>query len=96
MQKTFDVLYYKKLPGRDREFSHKYSEPWEKTDIFCPRCGKQEVWFCNNVGDHYLGEQHICTACKGTFYLPSGVGDATGVQDEQRLAHLTANAVLMG
>lgn len=92
MQKTFDVLYYKQLPGRDREFSHKYIEPWEKTGYFCPRCGTQEVWFRNDGGDYYVGEQHICTNCKCSFYLPDGVSDAYGEQDEQRLAHLTANA----
>lgn len=91
MQKIFDVLYYKQLPGRDREFSHKYSEPWGKTEHFCPRCGKQEVWFRNDGGDYYVGEQHICTNCKCSFYLPGGVRDASGEQDEQRLAHLTAN-----
>ena len=92
MKKDIEVLYYQQQAGEERKFSHKYTEPWEKTELFCPRCGKHEVWFCNNGGDYYVGEKHICTACKGVFYLPDGVGDAHGEQDEQRVAHLTANA----
>lgn len=91
MKKTFDVLYYKNPRGEGKQFSNQYTEQWEKTDFYCPRCGKQEVWFINDGGDYYVGEQHICTACKATFHLPSGVGDATGEQDEQRLKHLTSN-----
>lgn len=93
MKKTFDVLYYRNPKDEGRQYSHKYSEPWEKTEFHCPRCGNQEVWFCNNGGNYYLGEQHICTNCKASFYLPNGVTDAAGEQDEQRLENLTANAL---
>lgn len=91
MKKSFDVMYYSNRLNEGRRFSHQYTEPWEKKDYYCPRCGKQEVWFRNDGGDYYVGEQHICTACKGGFHIPGGVNTATGEQDEQRLEHLIAN-----
>lgn len=90
MQKAFDVVYYKHPRGEDKQFSHQYREPWEKTDLHCPRCGSVEVWFCADGGDFYVGARHICTACEGVFYLPDGVSSAATDQDKQRLKHLTA------
>lgn len=43
--------------------SHHYWEDFEKTDLFCPACGKQEVWEEQGAGDYYLGPDFICTAC---------------------------------
>lgn len=91
MEKRFDVVYYSHRQGEERKFSHQYSEPWSKTELYCPRCAKKEVWFRDDGGDYYVGEQYICTACKGTFYLPDGVSDVFDAQNEQRLRHLTAN-----
>ena len=93
---TFNTIYYSQKQGDDRKFSHKYSETWSKTETYCPRCAKKEVWFRDDGGDYYVGEQYICTACKGTFYLPCGVSDSHGEQDVQRLSHLTDNAQLTG
>ena len=88
--KKFDVLYYKDPRGKGKEFSHKYSEPWELTDYFCPNCGKKGVWFRNDSGDYYVGEQYICIECEHTFYLPDGVSKANDEQDTQRLKALKA------
>ena len=88
--KTFDVNYFKNSYGKEQELSHKYSEPWELTDYFCPHCGKKGVWFRNDGGDYYVGEQHICIECDHTFYLPNGIIKATNEQDAQRLARLKA------
>lgn len=89
MKKQFDVLYYK---DRNGTVNHQYTERWAKTEVYCPRCGKQEVFANSGGGDYYTGEQHICTACKGTFCFSDGVTDVkVGVredQDSQRLAHL--------
>lgn len=92
MEKAFDVLYFNNTRDEGKQLHSRYREPWKKSDLYCPRCGKQEVWFCNDGGDYYVGEQHICINCKSGFYLPGGVADATGEQNEQRLTHLTANA----
>ena len=88
--KRFDVLYYKNPNGKVKEFSHKYSELWELTDYFCPNCGKKGVWFGDDGGDYYIGEQYICMECEHTFYLPNRVSEANGEQNAQRLKHLKA------
>lgn len=86
-----DVAYFSQRPGEARKFSHHYHEALEPEDLFCPKCGQKHVWRCDNGGDYYVGEQYICTACRSSFYLPSGVQDATGEQDEQRLLAMTSN-----
>ena len=90
MTKTFDVLYYK-TADTGREFSHKYSETWRLSDFHCPRCANKYVWFHDDGGDYYVGEQYICGDCKSTFYLPTGVNliHENHEQDQQRLTHLT-------
>ena len=91
MNILFDVLYYAQRAGEERKISHKYSEPWAKTPLHCPGCGATEVWFCDNGGDNYVGEKHICTGCRSTFYLPGGLSAATDEQDKQRVNHLPPN-----
>jgi hypothetical protein len=86
-----DVAYFAQRTGEARKSSHQYHEAWEPEDLFCPKCGQKQVWRCDSGGDYYVGDQHICTACRSSFYLPIGVQDATGEQDEQRLLALTPN-----
>ena len=92
MKKTFDVLYYSQRSGEERQFSHKYSENWAKTPLYCPGCGATEVWCSGGGGDYYVGEQHICTGCGSMFYLPNGLSAANGDQDAQRLKQLITGA----
>ena len=89
---TFDVLYYQKRYDGDKEFSHKYSEGWSKTNLFCPQCGKREVWANDGPGDYYVDNQYLCLAptCAATFYLPGGVMEASGEQDDQRLREIAS------
>lgn len=61
---TFTVKY---------EAGHTYDESWEKTDYFCPGCGKPHVWHETGPGDYYVGEQFLCLKCGGRFYLPGEV-----------------------
>lgn len=90
MEKKFEVFYYNKLPLGKMEVSHKYTEAWEKTDFYCPNCGKRGVWSVAG-GDMYVGPQHICVDCESSFYLPDGVLDIrNNNQDSQRLKHLKA------
>jgi hypothetical protein len=86
-----DVAYFSQRTGDARKFSHQYREAWELEGLFCPKCGQKHVWRCDNGGDYYVGEQYICTACRSSFYLPRGVQDAAGEQNEQRLLTLTPN-----
>lgn len=72
--KTFDVLYYKAQNngrGPGYEPSHKYSETWQLTELYCPHCGKQEVWQRDGSGDYYVGTSYACVACRHFFHLPS-------------------------
>jgi predicted RNA-binding Zn-ribbon protein involved in translation (DUF1610 family) len=50
-----------------------YDETWEKLAIYCPNCGKNEVWRDTASGDYYVEELHLCSACDHGFYLPGGV-----------------------
>lgn len=52
--------------------SHHYWEEYEKTSLFCPNCGKQEVWEEQGAGDYYEGNEHACTECGFMFTKPSG------------------------
>jgi hypothetical protein len=51
--------------------SHHYEQEYKKIDLFCPNCGKKEVWEEQGEGDYYSGTKHICTSCNNAFYLPS-------------------------
>ena len=87
-EKTFDVNYYNtsKSTG-EKIWTHKYTEKWESLDLFCPNCGKKDVWHSAEEGDYYMGELYLCTNCDYRFYLPSGVNPVTGDDsDEQRLS----------
>lgn len=47
---------------------HHYEEEWTKTEMFCPNCGKQEVW-SGDGADYYVGTQYLCTNCIHSSYL---------------------------
>lgn len=48
-------------------------EEWEKLSLYCPNCGKQEVWHDTGPGDYYTGERYMCKSCAAVFFLPLGV-----------------------
>src|ERR1700684_966615 len=87
-----DIKYYKgKNNGRGPgyEFSHSSPETWEKIDMYCPACGKQEVWKEDSAGDYYVGEGYICAACEREWTI-QGLQDAKNKnisysQGQQRL-----------
>lgn len=55
-------------------YSHK--ETWHREpDLFCPNCGKPEVWAEDGSGDYYVGAEHVCLACGEGFTLQNGAGD---------------------
>ena len=86
-QKISIVVRYTLAGGR---ISH-VNESWLLLPAFyCPNCGKQEVWYQDGPGDHYVGEQHICSACEacftiqGPYPIDSAIGESEA--DRQRLA----------
>jgi hypothetical protein len=87
-----EVKYYKgenNGRGPGYEFSHSYPETWEKIDMYCPNCGKQEVWKEDSAGDYYVGEGFMCVACENEWTI-QGPHDAKNKrismsQGQQRL-----------
>ncbi len=51
--------------------SHHYWVNLEKSDLFCPNCGKQELWQELNEGDYYLGCSYYCISCTNKHHLDS-------------------------
>jgi transposase-like protein len=62
------------------------SDTWTPTELYCPQCGRQEVW--NSDGeDYYDGSEYVCLSCKGTFRHPDEY-------EERRCWKHSADAVL--
>lgn len=79
--KTFQVKYF-----NGGKYSHEYTESWEKTELFCPACGKREVHEEQSGGDYYVGTWFLCAACGAGFHLPTEPEPhPMSEQDQQRL-----------
>ena len=46
-------------------------ELYELTELYCPLCGKQDVWVETGPGDYYEGPQHACADCGASFTIPT-------------------------
>ena len=60
------VDYYRNewLAGKKRRkhvYSHSYTEDWEKTELYCPKCGHQGVW--RDEDDNEEGTCYLCASC---------------------------------
>ncbi|MCA1021525.1 hypothetical protein [Halobacillus litoralis] len=53
------------------KLGHKYTFDYDKSALYCPNCGKQEVWIEAGEGDYYQGSVHCCTNCRNSFTMPS-------------------------
>jgi len=49
--------------------THHYVKTYVKCVLFCPNCGKQEVWEELGGGDYYLGVDYVCTNCDASHCL---------------------------
>lgn len=82
---------FKKTITINYKAGHSYEETWELSgELFCPHCGKRDVWVEQSGGDYYVGQQHLCSECRWTFYLPT-IAEANDENDQQRLAKLSGN-----
>jgi hypothetical protein len=71
--------------------SHYYQTEWTRTELFCPKCGKQPVFEEKGEGDYYVGADHCCTACGHNFTLQgSGPDDMSRQIVEQLRSGVTA------
>lgn len=48
-----------------------HTKTYEKTNHYCPSCGKRETWTDNGAGDYYEGPTFLCTNCEIAFTLPT-------------------------
>lgn len=49
------------------KLGHSITDKYEKSDLFCPRCGKQTVFVDTGAGDYYQGPRHVCLECVEAF-----------------------------
>lgn len=49
--------------------SHHYITEYDKSEFYCPLCGKQEVWEEKGQGDYYCGSDYVCISCGSKSYL---------------------------
>jgi len=49
--------------------THHYWREYLKCDLFCPSCGKKDVWEEQSEGDYYCGPDFICVACGAKFTI---------------------------
>jgi lysyl-tRNA synthetase class I len=48
---------------------HIYQEKWLQSNLYCPACGKQEVFIENAPGDYYQGVSYNCSCCGAEFSM---------------------------
>lgn len=70
------------------EAGHSYDYTYEKSDLYCPECGKQEVWIEQGLGDYYEGVGHECTHCGASFTMPTLYTGEHGDEGNQLLKQL--------
>lgn len=44
--------------------THTYKQSVSPTTLYCPACGKQDVWKDDGAGDYYVGPTFYCRSCK--------------------------------
>ena len=54
--------------------NHHYIEEYNRSDYFCPKCGRTELWKEEGSGDCSLGSGYLCLKCKLHFYLVDNHG----------------------
>lgn len=61
-----------------------YKVVYKRTNLYCPHCKKQAIWYDNDgEGDYdydHLGCTYLCIKCGGSFMLPDD--DANDYQIE--------------
>lgn len=58
------------LDYHDRIFKEKRPVTMVKEEkMFCPECGKKEVWVYQEGEDFYVGKDHICLSCEHYFTI---------------------------
>lgn len=66
------------------EAGHSHRERWERSDLYCPKCGLRTVWRCSGEGDYYLGADHLCHNC-GTVACLDNADMSVSIKAQQSL-----------
>lgn len=61
----------KKVVSVKYPLGHSIDFTYEKVDLFCPKCGGNNVWNEAGSGDYYAGTRYACLSCKTYSYLDS-------------------------
>lgn len=48
----------------------------EKTELYCPNCGKKNLDLLLGTDDYYVGDMYHCRSCDHELHLPDGGGSA--------------------
>jgi hypothetical protein len=60
-----------------------------KIDLFCPHCGKQELWESCGGGDYYVGVESLCINCGCVAYLdPCGSEPSEDPSNKARILQI--------
>jgi len=62
-----EVTYH--ITPRRPQGTHKDIEEVSPTKLFCPYCGKQDVWQEDRLGDFDVGPQIYCRTCLRTGHV---------------------------
>ncbi len=54
-------------------------------DLFCPKCGKKDLWQSMDSGDYYIGSESICVNCSSISYMEN---TALNSSDEYEIKHI--------
>ncbi len=54
----------------DEYATHHYFTEYElNSELYCPNCGKKEVWTEQSEGDYYTGATNLCLHCEHYFSI---------------------------
>ena len=76
------------------DLGHSLTSTWERTDWFCPHCGKKALYEEQGRGDYYAGQSVVCISCNREMcsgYFPSPAGKYSLQKIEQIKKQVEAN-----
>jgi len=70
--------------------THHYMEEYCLDALYCPDCGKQQIWAEQSPGDYYCGPIYLCAACGCNFTIQGPHHDANDKRIDQIRSGITA------
>lgn len=88
-----EFIYHEKRAKQEGQPGHHYILDYERTDYYCPSCGKQEVWVEQSGGDYYAGADYVCVACSSLHHLDSSCSNVDDGIVEQLKSGVTKKPI---